>query len=75
MSVEMNGLSVDACLFERVIWVDCFVLLERDFLGKMVGADVVMEVVVEVVVVVVVETVDVVRAGFFIFFRCSLWGI
>ena len=34
-----------------VIWVDCFLLLERDFLGKMVGTDVVMEVVVEVVVV------------------------
>ena len=60
MSVEMNGLSVGACLFGTVIWADCFVLLERDFLGKMVGADMVMEVVVEVVVVIVVETVDVV---------------
>ena len=53
----MNGLIVGACLFGMVIWVDCFVLLESDFVGKMVGADLVMEVVVEVVVG---ETVDVV---------------
>ena len=51
MLVEINGLSVEGCLFGMVIWVDCFLLLERDFLGKMVGTDVVMEVVVEVVVV------------------------
>ena len=50
MSVEMNGLSVGACFFGTVIWVDCFVFLERDFVGMMVGTDVVMEVVVEVVV-------------------------
>ena len=34
MSVEMNGLSVGGCLFGIVIWVDCFVLLERDFWGR-----------------------------------------
>ena len=51
MLVEINGLSVEGCLLGMVIWVDCFLLLERDFLGKMVGTDVVMEVVVEVVVV------------------------
>ena len=34
-----------------VIWVDCFVLLEHGFLGKMVGVDFLMDVVVEVVVV------------------------
>ena len=66
MSVEMNGLSVGGCLFEMVIWADCFVVFERDFLGKMVGTDVVMKVVVEVVEV---EAVDVVHAGFFVFFR------
>ena len=67
----MNGLSVGACLFEMVIWVDCFVLLERDFVGKMVGLDVVMEVVVEVVVG---EAVDVVRADFFFFLRRGCLG-
>ena len=40
------------CLFGMVIWVDCFVLLGSDFLGKMMGARMVMEVVVEVVVLV-----------------------
>ena len=47
-----------------VIWVNCFVLFERGFFGKKVGADALMDVVVEVVVV---ETVDVVEAGFFLF--------
>ena len=61
MSVEMNRLSVGACLFGIVSWADCFVLLEHDFFGEMVGADVVMEVVAKAVVV---ETVDVVQAGF-----------
>ena len=48
-------------LFGMVIWViwcsDCFVLLERGFLGKMVGTDRLMDVVVGVAVV---EAVDVV---------------
>ena len=65
-SVEINGLSVGGCLFGMVIWVDCFVLLEHGFLGKMVGVDFLMDVVVEVVVV---EAVDKVRIGFFVFFR------
>ena len=64
-SVEMNGLSVGGLLFGMVIWADCFVLLEHGFLGKMVVADVLMDVVVEVVVV---EAVDVVQAGFSVFF-------
>ena len=61
MSVEMNRLSVGACLFGIVSWADCLVLLKHDFLGEMVGANVVMEVVAKAVVV---ETVDVVQAGF-----------
>ena len=61
MSVEMNRLSVGACLFGIVSWADCPVLLKHDFLGEMVGANVVMEVVAKAVVV---ETVDVVQAGF-----------
>ena len=60
-----------ACLFGMVIWVDCFAILERDFLGKEVGVDVVMEVVIEVVVV---EAVDVVQAGFFCLFQAWLFG-
>ena len=60
-----------ACLFGMVIWVDCFAILERDFLGKEVGVDVVMKVVIEVVVV---EAVDVVQAGFFVFFRHGCLG-
>ena len=64
-SVEMNGLSVGGLLFGMVVCADCFVLLEHGFLGKMVGADVLMDVVVEVVVV---EAVDVVQAGFSVFF-------
>ena len=64
-SVEMNGLSVGGFLFGMVIWADCLILLEQGFLGKMVGADVLMDVVVEVVVV---ETVDVVQVWFFVFF-------
>ena len=63
-SVEMTGLSVGRFLFGMVIWADCFVLLEQGFLGKMVGAEVLIDVVVEVVV----EAVDVVQAGFFVFF-------
>ena len=47
-TVEKNGLSVGGCLFRIVIWTDFFVILKRDFLGKMVVTDVV---VVEVVVV------------------------
>ena len=58
-------------LFEIVIWTDCFDLLERDFLGKMVVMDVMMEVLVEVVVV---GAVDVVRAGFFVFFMRGCLG-
>ena len=54
----MNGLGVGGFLFGMVIWADCFVLLERGFLGKMVGTDVLMDVVVEVIVV---EPVDVVQ--------------
>ena len=50
MLVEANGLSVGVCLFGLVIWVDYFVLLGNDFLGKMMGARVVIEVVIEVVV-------------------------
>ena len=53
----MNELSVGECLLGIVIWAGCFVLLERDFLGKMLATNMVMEVVIEVVVV---ETVDMV---------------
>ena len=60
-SVEMNVLSVGGFLFGMVIWADCFVLLEHGFLGKMVGADVLMDV--------VVEAAEVVQAGFFVFLR------
>ena len=56
----MKGLSLGGFLFGMVIWEDCFILLEQSFLGKIVGADVLMDVVFEVVVVVVVETVAVV---------------
>ena len=69
--VEMKGLSGGGCLFGMVIWADCFFLLERGFLGKMVGVDVLMDVVVEVVVV---EVVDMVQAGFFVFFRRGSFG-
>ena len=57
--------SVGARLFGTVIWADFFVFLGRDCLGKMVGAEVVMEVVVEVVVG---EAMKIVRANFFFFF-------
>ena len=70
MSVEMNGLSVGGCLFGMVIWAD-FLLLKREFLGKMVGVDMVMEVVVEVVV----EAVDVGELGFLSFPDVVVWGI
>ena len=63
--VEMNGLSVGGFLFGMVTWVVCFVLLDRGFLGNMVAMGMLMDVVVEVVVV---EAVDVVQAGFFVFF-------
>ena len=66
MLVEMNGLNVSVCLIGMVIWADCFVLLGHNFLGQTVGADMLMEV---VVVVVVVGAADVVRTGFFVFFR------
>ena len=62
--LEKNGQSVRGFLFWMVIWVNCFVLLERGFFGKKVGVDVLMDVVVEVVVV---QIVDVVQAGFFVF--------
>ena len=57
MSVEMSGLSVGVCLFGKVMWVDCFVVVEQDFLGKMVGADMVIHVVAEVVVVEIADMV------------------
>ena len=60
MSVEMNELNVGACLFGIVIWADCFVLLEHDFMEKMAGVEVVAE-------VFVIEIEDVVRAGFVVF--------
>ena len=56
---------MSGCLFGMVIWMD-FLLLEYEFLGKMLGMDMVMELVVEVVLV---EAVGVVRAGFFVFSR------
>ena len=64
--VEANGLSLAACLFKLVIWADGFVLLQCDFLGKIVGVDVVME-------VVVVEAVNMVQANF-CFFEMSFFG-
>ena len=71
--MEINGLSVGGCLFGMMIWLDCFVLLEHDFLGKVVGADVLID---EVVEVVVVEAADVVEAGFFFSFSgIVVWGI
>ena len=70
--MEINGLSVSGCLFGMMIWSDCFVLLEHDFLGKVVGADVLID---EVVEVVVVEAADVVEAGFFFSFSgIVVWG-
>ena len=54
-----------------VIWADFFVFLERGFLGKMVGTDMLMDVMVEVVMV---EAVDVVRAGFFCLSQAWLFG-
>ena len=63
--VEMNGLSVGGFLFWIVISADCFILLERGFLDKMVGADVLLDVV--AVKIVVVETVDVVQVWFCVF--------
>ena len=57
--------------FGMVSWADCFVLMESCFLGKMVGADMLMDMVVEVVVV---EAVDVVRADFFCLFQAWLFG-
>ena len=62
--VEMNGLSVGGFLSGMVIWVDCFVLSQCSFLGKVVGADVLMDMMVEAVEV---EAVDVVQAGFLSF--------
>ena len=66
--VEMNGLSVDGFLFGMVILADYFILLEQSFLGKTVGADVLMD------LVVVVETVDVAQVCFFYFFRGGSFG-
>ena len=63
--VEMNRLSVSGFLFGMVIWANCFLLLEHGFLGKMVGADVLMDVVVEVVMV---ELMNMVQSGFFSLF-------
>ena len=59
-SVEMNGLSVGGFLFGMVVWADCFVLLERGFLGKMIGTDVLVDVVVEIIMVEAVDVVQVV---------------
>ena len=64
--VEANGLSLAACLFKLVIWADGFVLLQCDFLGKIVGVGVVME-------VVVVEAVNMVQANFCLF-EMSFFG-
>ena len=64
-SMEMNGLSLGGFLFWMVISADCFILLERGFLDKMVGADVLLDVV--AVKIVVVETVDVVQVWFCVF--------
>ena len=63
--VEMKGLSLGGLLFGMMIRVDCFVLLEWGFLGKIICTDVLMDLVVEVVMV---AAVDVVQEGFFIFF-------
>ena len=49
--VEMNRLRVGRFLFEMVVWVNCFVLLQCIFLVKMAGAGMFMDVVVEFVVV------------------------
>ena len=57
-SLEMNRSSVGGFFFGMVIWADCFVLLERGFLGKMLGTDVLIDVVVELIVT---EAVDVVK--------------
>ena len=43
--VETSGVSVRRFLFEMVIWADCFILLEQDFLGNMVGANVLVDMV------------------------------
>ena len=56
-SEEMNGLSVGGFPFRMEIWANCFILLERRFLDKLVDADVVFDVV--VVEIIVVGTVDV----------------
>ena len=70
--MEINGLSVGGCLFGMMILSNSFVLLEHGFLGKVVGADVLID---EVVEVVVVEAADVVEAGFFfVFSRHSCLG-
>ena len=71
MLVEANVFSVGACLFGIVIWVDFFVFLGRNFLGKMVGAEMVIEVVVEVVVG---EAVEVMQANYFVFLRYGCLG-
>ena len=70
--VEMNGLSVAGFLFGMVIWGNCFILLERGFLEKMVGVDVLLDLVVAEIVV--VETVDVVQVWFFDFFQRGCMG-
>ena len=68
---EKNGMSLGACLFGMVIWEDCFVILEHNFLGKMASADVVMELFSEAVVV---EAVDPMQVGFFFLFQAWLFG-
>ena len=70
-SVEMNGLSVGGCLFRMMICADSFLFLQLDFLGKMVGINLVMKMTVEVVVL---EAVDVARAGLFAFSRRGCLG-
>ena len=55
-----------------MILSDSFVLLEHGFLGKVVGADVLID---EVVEVVVVEAADFVEARFFLSFPgIVVWG-
>ena len=71
-SVEMNGSSLGGFLFGMMIRADCFVLLERGFLGKMIGTDVLMDVVVEIAVV---AAVDVVQAGLLSFCDVIVWGM
>ena len=60
-------MSVGGFLFGMVIWADCFVLLELGFLGRMVGAGVVVE-------FVVMGAVMWCKQEFFYFFRRGCFG-